>query len=90
MGVPERPARSPDVTVLVLLDLDRALPSRVGRSRSPSLRSGSQDRWGRASRAIRVLGYGGTEVATGLLQKISEAAGAQLRVVQTDIGHELG
>jgi hypothetical protein len=34
-------------------------------------------------RCIRILGYGGTEVAPGLLQKISEAAGTPLRVAQT-------
>jgi hypothetical protein len=33
-------------------------------------------------RTIRVVGYGGTEVASGLLQKISEAAGTPLRVTQ--------
>ena len=34
-------------------------------------------------RTIRVLGYGGTEVAPRLLQKISEAAGTPLRVAET-------
>jgi hypothetical protein len=32
-------------------------------------------------KAIRVLGYGGTEVAPGLLQKLSDLAGTPLRVV---------
>jgi hypothetical protein len=32
-------------------------------------------------RAIRVLCYGGTEVAPGLLKKVSDLAGTSLRVV---------
>lgn len=32
-------------------------------------------------RIIRVLGYGGTEVAPGLLKNVSELAGTPLRVV---------
>lgn len=38
---------------------------------------------GEPPKAIRVLGYGGTEVATGLLQEISEAVGTPLRVAGT-------